>query len=199
MRRRCHFRETHSPRNTKERGWEMRPTVSEHSPRWMESWSSLDRKTDLSSIAGSLVIARSTAFGYKGKAVDVRQIGCDARRPLRARRQRRRSGSRVCINVQRIDTETGGHVRAERFAVSRQHLAETEDEIVGRLACSLTANWFTLWAVGSRACRGRPRIRNGLSVPRSATGGSVATIGGHQREARIRLGSTGPYGGCRML
>jgi hypothetical protein len=87
---------------------------------------------------------------------------------------------------------------AERFAVSRQHLAETEDEIVGRLACTLTANWFALWAVGSRACRGRQRSRNGLSVPRSATGGSVATIGGHQREARIRLGSTGPYGGCRM-
>jgi TolB-like protein len=43
--------------------------------------------TDLSRISGSLVIGRHTAFTYKGKAVDIKQIGREER-PLRARRLR---------------------------------------------------------------------------------------------------------------
>jgi TolB-like protein len=47
-----------------------------------------DLTTDLSRIAGSFVIARSTAFTYKGKPVDAKQIGPRARRALSPRRER---------------------------------------------------------------------------------------------------------------
>jgi adenylate cyclase len=46
----------------------------------------------------------------------------------------RRSASRVRMNVQLIDAETGGHVWAERFETDRENLTEAEEEIIGRLA-----------------------------------------------------------------
>jgi len=96
-----------------------------------------DLTTDLSRIAGSLVIARSTAFSYKGKSADVRQIGRELGVHYVLEGSVRRSGSQVRINVQLIDAETGGHVWAERFGTDRQKLSEAEDEIIGRLARTL--------------------------------------------------------------
>jgi len=96
-----------------------------------------DLTTDLSRIAGSLVIARSTAFSYKGKSDDVRQIGRELGVHYVLEGSVRRSGSQVRINVQLIDAETGGHVWAERFGTDRQKLSEAEDEIIGRLARTL--------------------------------------------------------------
>jgi adenylate cyclase len=97
-----------------------------------------DLTTDLSRIAGSFVIACSTAFAYKGKPVDVKQIGRELGvRYVLEGSVRRSGGNRVRINVQLIDAETGGHVWAERFDTDRQNLAEAEDEIIGRLARTL--------------------------------------------------------------
>jgi TolB-like protein/class 3 adenylate cyclase/Flp pilus assembly protein TadD len=97
-----------------------------------------DLTTDLSRISGSFVIARNTAFTYKGKPADVKQIGRDLGVRYVIEGSVRRSGRRVQVNVQLIDAETGAHVWADRFDTDRQDLAEAQSEITGRLARSLS-------------------------------------------------------------
>ena len=93
--------------------------------------------TDLSRIAGSFVIARNTAFTYKGKPVDVKQIGRDLGVRYVIEGSVRRSDERVQVNVQLIDAEIGAHVWADRFDTDRTSLSEAQREITGRLARSL--------------------------------------------------------------
>ena len=90
-----------------------------------------DLTTDLSRITDSFVIARTTAFVYKGRAVDVRQVARDlgVRYVL--------EGERVQVNVQLLDGQTGSHVWADRYETDRRDLAEAQSEITGRLARTL--------------------------------------------------------------
>ena len=69
-----------------------------------------DLTTDLSRISGSFVIARSTAFTYKGKAVDAKQIGRELGVRYVLEGSVRRSGNQVRVNTQLIDAETDGHL-----------------------------------------------------------------------------------------
>jgi TolB-like protein len=95
--------------------------------------------TDLSRISGSFVIARNTAFTFKGKAVDVKQVGreLNVRYVLEGSVQRARN--RLRVNVQLIDAETGNHLWAERFDKPVADLFDMQDEIVSRLANALDA------------------------------------------------------------
>jgi TolB-like protein/Tfp pilus assembly protein PilF len=95
--------------------------------------------TDLSRIAGSFVIARNTAFTFKGKAADVRQIGRDLSVRYVLEGSIQRAGNRFRLNAQLTDTETGGHVWAERFDKPAADLLDMQDEIVSRLANTLNA------------------------------------------------------------
>ena len=65
--------------------------------------------TDLSRIAGSFVIARNTAFTFKGKAIDVKQIGRELNVRYVLEGSVQRGGNRLRINAQLIDVETGNH------------------------------------------------------------------------------------------
>ncbi len=96
-----------------------------------------DLTTDLSRIGGSLVIARNTAFTYKGKPTDVKQIGRDLRVRYVVEGSVRRSGDQVQVNVQLIDAESGAHLWAERFDTDRRDLANAQTEITVRLARTL--------------------------------------------------------------
>jgi len=96
-----------------------------------------DLTTDLSRISGSFVIARNTAFTYKGKAVDVKQIGRELGVHYVIEGSVRRAGDQVQVNVQLIDAETGAHIWADRFDTDRTNLTEAQSEITGRLAQSL--------------------------------------------------------------
>jgi TolB-like protein/Tfp pilus assembly protein PilF len=107
-----------------------------------------DLTTDLSRIAGSFVIARNTAFTYKGKSVDVRQLGRDLGVRYALEGSVRRLGDQVQVNVQLIDAETGAHVWADRFETDRRNLIEAQSEITGRLARTL--NLQLVQAVGRR-------------------------------------------------
>jgi TolB-like protein/class 3 adenylate cyclase len=95
--------------------------------------------TDLSRINGSFVIARNSAFSYRGKSPDVRQI----RRELNVRYvlegSVQRGGDRLRVNVQLIDAETGNHLWAERFDKPVADLFDMQDEIVSRLTNALDA------------------------------------------------------------
>jgi adenylate cyclase len=96
-----------------------------------------DLTTDLSRISGSFVIARSTAFTYKGKPVDVKQVGRELGVRYLLEGSVRRTGDQVRVNVQLIDTEGGAHVWADRFETDRRNLAVAQSDITGRLAQSL--------------------------------------------------------------
>ena len=71
--------------------------------------------TDLSRIGGSFVIARNTAFSYKGRALDVRQVGRELNIRYVLEGSVQRNGNRLRVNVQLVDAETGNHLWAERF------------------------------------------------------------------------------------
>ena len=93
--------------------------------------------TDLSRIRNSFVIARNTAFGYKGKNVDAKEIGkqLGVRYVLEGSVQR--DQNRVRVNAQLIDAETGAHLWADRFEEDVGDLFKLQDEVVARLARSL--------------------------------------------------------------
>ena len=107
-----------------------------------------DLTTDLSRISGSFVIARNTAFTYKGIAVDAKQLGRDLGVRYVLEGSVRRLGDQVQVNVQLIDAESGAHVWADRFETDRRNLVEAQSEITGRLARTL--NLELVQAVGRR-------------------------------------------------
>src|SRR6516225_4396396 len=91
--------------------------------------------TDLSrALPGSFVVARETAFAYKGKSVDARQIG----QALHVRYVLEGSvlpeGPRVRVNAHLIDAQTGNEIWADRFDTTKANILEVQDEIVGRLS-----------------------------------------------------------------
>jgi adenylate cyclase len=90
--------------------------------------------TQLSRIKGSFVIARNTAFTYKGKSSDAKEIGKDlgVRYVLEGSVQREQN--RVRVNAQLIDAESGAHLWAERFDEDVADLFKLQDQIVARLA-----------------------------------------------------------------
>ncbi|HZZ24581.1 MAG TPA: adenylate/guanylate cyclase domain-containing protein, partial [Roseiarcus sp.] len=95
--------------------------------------------TDLSRISGAFVIGRSTAFAYKGKAVDHKQIGRELNVCYVLEGSVQRAGNRMRVNVQLIEAETGSHLWAERFDKPIADLFDMQDEIVARLAGTLSA------------------------------------------------------------
>jgi TolB-like protein/class 3 adenylate cyclase len=95
--------------------------------------------TDLSRITGSFVIARNSAFSYKGKSIDVRQVGRELNVRYALEGSVQRGGSRFRVNVQLVDAETGNHLWAERFDKPVADLFDVQDEIVCRLANTLTS------------------------------------------------------------
>jgi TolB-like protein/class 3 adenylate cyclase/Flp pilus assembly protein TadD len=93
--------------------------------------------TDLSRLSGSFVIARNTAFTFKGKNVDAREIGKELGVRYVLEGSVQRDAGRVRVNVQLIDAESGKHLWAERFDKPLADLFEMQDEIVARLANQL--------------------------------------------------------------
>jgi TolB-like protein/class 3 adenylate cyclase len=93
--------------------------------------------TDLSRIGGSFVIGRHTAFTYKGKVIDLKQIGRELNVRYVLEGSVQRGGKRVRVNVQLVDAETGNHIWAERFDKPLADIFDMQDEIVARLAGQL--------------------------------------------------------------
>ena len=95
--------------------------------------------TDLSRIRGTFVIARNTAFTFKGKSVEVKKLGRDLNVRYVLEGSIQRSSGRIRVNVQLIDAETEHHLWAERFDKPVVDLFDMQDEIVARLANTLNA------------------------------------------------------------
>jgi len=107
-----------------------------------------DLTTDLSRISGSFVIDRSTAFTYKGKAVEAKQIGRELGVRYLLEGSVRRSRDHFRVNTQLIDAETDAHLWAERFDRDTEDLLALQDEITSRIAVSLD-----LELIGAEAAR----------------------------------------------
>jgi adenylate cyclase len=93
--------------------------------------------TEISRIHDSFVIARNTAFTFKGKSIDAKEIGkqLDVRYVLEGSVQR--DQNRVRVNAQLIDVETGAHIWADRFEEDLADLFQLQDQVVARLANAL--------------------------------------------------------------
>jgi TolB-like protein/class 3 adenylate cyclase/Flp pilus assembly protein TadD len=99
--------------------------------------------TDLSRIRGAYVVARNTAFTYKGKRLDVKKIGRELNVRYILEGSVQRGGNRMRVNVQLVDAETGNHMWAERFDKPLADLFDMQDEIVARLAGALNTQLVT--------------------------------------------------------
>jgi TolB-like protein/Flp pilus assembly protein TadD len=113
-----------------------------------------DLTTDLSHLPDSFVISRGTAFTYKGRPIDAKQIGRELGVRYLLEGSVRRVGETVTVNAQLISTETGAHVWADRFDGERSRLGQLQVEVVARLARSLDVELVKAEAL--RAARERP-------------------------------------------
>jgi TolB-like protein len=96
-----------------------------------------DLTTDLSRIEDMFVISRNTAFTYRNKPVDTKQIGHELGVRYALEGSVRRSGSHVRVNAQLIDAETDAHLWAERFDRNTGDLFTLQDEITRQIAIAL--------------------------------------------------------------
>jgi adenylate cyclase len=93
--------------------------------------------TAIARLRDTFVIARNTAFTYKGKSVDARAIGQDLGVRYVLEGSVQPSGDRVRVNAKLIDADSGAHLWAEQFDTARADLLQTQDEIVTHLARSM--------------------------------------------------------------
>jgi TolB-like protein len=118
--------------------------------------------TDLSRVPGAFVIARNTAFTYRDKARDARQIGRELGVRYVMEGSVQSGASRIRVNAQLIDAATGAHLWAERFDKPRADLFDMQDEIIARLAHSLALEIVA--AEGRRAERERPNTMDSVDL-----------------------------------
>jgi TolB-like protein len=110
--------------------------------------------TDLSRCAGVFAISRSTAFAYKGKSIDTRQIGRELGVRYVLEGSVQNAGERFRFNAQLVDAESGAHLWAERFDKQRADLLDMQDEVTARLARSIHMELIA--AESRRAVREHP-------------------------------------------
>jgi TolB-like protein/Tfp pilus assembly protein PilF len=96
-----------------------------------------DLTTDLSRIANSFVISRNTAFTYRNKPVDTKEIGRELGVRYVLEGSVRRSGNKVRVNAQLIDAESDAHLWAEQFDGDMSDLFALQSEITSRIAIAL--------------------------------------------------------------
>jgi len=93
--------------------------------------------TDLSRIRGSFVIARNTAFTFKGKGLDAKEIGKELGVRYVLEGSVQRDGTRVRVNAQLIDAQSGAHLWPTGSKEDVADLFKLQDQVVARLANSL--------------------------------------------------------------
>jgi adenylate cyclase len=111
--------------------------------------------TELSRLHNSFVIARNTAFTFKGKSLDAKAIGKELGVRYVLEGSVQRDANRVRVNAQLIDAESGAHLWADRFEEDVVDLFKLQDEVVARLARTLQIELVN--AEAQRSLHNRPR------------------------------------------
>jgi adenylate cyclase len=131
--------------------------------------------TELSRIRNSFVIARNTAFTYNGKSIDAKEIGKQLGVRYMLEGSVQRDQSRVRVNAQLVDAESGAHLWADRFEEDMADLFKLQDHVVARLASGL--GWALRNAEAEKGARsknpdvidltmrGRDLLRRGAGQP----------------------------------
>ena len=119
--------------------------------------------TDVSRFRDSFVIARNTAFTYKGKSVDAKEIGKELGVRYVLEGSVQRDQNRVRVNAQLIDAETGAHIWADRFEEDLADLFKLQDQVVARLANAL--NYELVRADAETAARSKNPDLIDLDMP----------------------------------
>src|SRR4029077_12806778 len=158
-----------------------------------------DLTTNLSRISGSFVISRYTAFTYKDKPANAKQIGRELGVRYVLEGSVRRSGNQLRVTAQLIDAETDAHLWAERFDRDTSDLLALQNEITSRIAVALDIELISAEAVRpterpdaldyilrGRAARLRPNSRDGLAEAISLFEHALAVDPGSS-EAQSRL------------
>jgi adenylate cyclase len=135
--------------------------------------------TELSRIHGSFVIARNTAFTYKGKSIDAKAIGKELGVRYVLEGSAQREGARVRVNAQLIDAETSAHLWADRFEEDLADLFKLQDEVVARLA-----NRLGYELVKAEADRGA-RSKNPDAIDLTMRGQALLATGWRSDEDKI--------------
>ena len=94
-----------------------------------------DLTTDLARTPATFVVGRETAFTYKNKSIDLKQLGTDLGIRWAVHGAVRRNGDQVRINVSLTDLQTARDIWSDRFDGDRTNLAVLRDNITARLLC----------------------------------------------------------------
>jgi TolB-like protein len=94
-----------------------------------------DLTTDLARTPATFVIGRETAFTYKNKSIDLKQLGTDLGIRWAVQGAVRRNGDQVRVNVWLTDLQTARDIWSDRFDGDRTNLAVLQDIITARLLC----------------------------------------------------------------
>ncbi len=93
--------------------------------------------TDLSKIAGLMVISRNSSFTYKGRSVDIRAVGRNLGVRSVLEGSIRRAGNRVRITAQLIDATNGAHLWADRYDRDLTDIFAVQDDVTRRIVDAL--------------------------------------------------------------
>ena len=118
--------------------------------------------TELSRLHNSFVIARNTAFTFKGKNIDAKAIGKELGVRYVLEGSVQRDANRVRVNAQLIDAESGAHLWADRFEEDVVDLFKLQDEVVARLARTLQVELVN--AEAQRSLHDRPRNPDAIDL-----------------------------------
>lgn len=121
-----------------------------------------DLTTELSHIPAAFVISRATAYTYRGKAEDIRQIGRDLGIRYVVRGSVQRLGPVLRINAELGSTETGAQLWSAGFNQKIDDLAEGQDQIVIRMRSALNVSLVDIEA--ARSLRDRPTNPNAFDL-----------------------------------
>lgn len=133
-----------------------------------------DLITDLSKLSGLSVISRNSAFTYKGKAVDVRQVGRELGVSYVLEGSVRRAGGRLRLTAQLIDVASGHHVWAERYDRRMDNIFDVQDEITRNIVTALHVKLIEgeqarVWRKSTESPQAYDSYLRGLDLARRTT------------------------------
>jgi adenylate cyclase len=113
-----------------------------------------DLTSDLAHLSGAFVVARQSAYSYRGQSLDVRKIGTELGVRYVLEGSVRRLGAILRVNAQLVSGETGAHLWSDRFDEQISQLASGQEEIVIRMRSELGVSMIEIEK--ARSLRERP-------------------------------------------
>ena len=138
-----------------------------------------DITTDLSRLRWLLVIARNSTFTYKGRAVDVREVGRELGVRYILQGSVRTAAGRIRVSSQLVEAETGKHIWAERHDREIGDIFDVQDEITGNVVAAIEPHLYA--EEGHRAARRAPESIDAWGLVVRALG-LVTRVGRAQNE-----------------